>query len=286
MAIRYWLSCCFLLLFFAGNSLAADQEQANRLYNQGCAIVKSDPGLAEELFNKAIAVKPSYDFYHALGSVQMQQGKYETSRQSFQTAYEQGKNNTQLAEALAMEAQALAAMGKGHKGLQEIEMALDMHPAPPGWMVQVARSIENDNAGRIVSAEEINSCLDPEGGKGIMPTPRINLSVQFAYDRYDLDEQGRQQIRELAKALRDAKLRDAHFQIIGHSDLQGEKQYNQRLSTNRALTVVRVLEQQEPDLRGRLQAIGRGMGQPRRQEMNETSHRVNRRVEVKRMKVN
>ncbi len=282
MAIRYrpfWLFVCLLLI--PGSAFSGSAEQSEALYNKGCALVREDPEQAERLFNESVSHYSSFEAFYALGKIQLQLGKYKEAQDNFARAFSLGDESADMANALAMKGQALTALGKGREGLQAVQGALQMHPEHPAWMEQVAHAIEDDNVGKIASAEEIRKCLSPS--KGISVTPKVDLSIRFEYDSYKLDSNGKKQVKELAKALGGDNLKGASFQVVGHTDLQGDRNYNKVLSENRAKAVVALLELEQPGLKGHLSPVGQGMDSPLRKIMNDNSHRVNRRVEVVRV---
>ena len=110
--------------------------------------------------------------------------------------------------------------------------------------------------------------------------PAVNLPVHFEFDRADLDATGRQQVRELGRALSGAKMRPASFLLVGHTDKRGSRAYNQGLSERRAQTVKNELERQFPVLIGKLKATGRGETQLLYDGNNADDHMLNRRVKV------
>lgn len=274
---------CFLFLFLLLPVVAfsADLEQGRILYEKGAAIARSDPEQAEQFFQKSVQVFPSYEGYYALGKVQLKQEDFSHALDSFNKADSYGAETADRAIALAMSGQALAAMGRGREGLQVVEDAIALHPDAPDWMSKVLHAIEDDVADKVATADEITMTLDSSAGRGIAITPKIDLPVRFAYDSFQLEGQGEQQVKELAKALAKEKFSGTRFLIVGHTDLQGSEEYNQQLSRKRAEATVRALEQLQPKLRGYLRAVGRGMSEPRRREMTEQAHKINRRVEVR-----
>ena len=276
------LCLLFFVLLLPTIALGGAVEQSELLFNKACLLVKENPEQAERLFKQSVAEYPSFEGYYALGTIQFQQGSYANALNSFEKAFSISAAPEDMANALAMKGRALVELGRGREGLQAVGAALQLHPEHPDWMLQLAQAIEDDNAGKIASAEEIGRCLNPS--RGINVTPKVDLSIRFGYDSYKLDSDGKKQVMELAKALGGDNLKGASFQVVGHTDLQGDKQYNKVLSRNRAKTVVRLLEKVQPKLKGHLKAIGRGMDAPVREEMNDNAHKVNRRVEVIRVK--
>jgi outer membrane protein OmpA-like peptidoglycan-associated protein len=67
--------------------------------------------------------------------------------------------------------------------------------------------------------------------------------------------------------------------VVGHTDVRGKAAYNQQLSERRAKQVVALLIRELPELKGHLQASGKGMMQPKYLGNQEEDHQLNRRVE-------
>ncbi len=282
MRMIHYRICLLLCLFLLPTiTFATNAEQGQMLYNKACDLTQNDPQQAEQVFQESVQTYPTYEGYFALGRVQLKLDRFPDALDSFNKANSSGAGAADRALALAMSGQALAAMDRGREGIQVVQAAMELHPDPPEWMAAVVRAIEDDVVDKVASADEISRSLDPPRGRGISITPRINLPVRFAYDSYTLNDQGEQQVRELAKALAKDEFKGTRFLIIGHTDLQGGKGYNRTLSAKRAETTVRKLEQLQPELKGHLRPMGRGMSEPLRQGMDEKAHQLNRRVEVK-----
>jgi outer membrane protein OmpA-like peptidoglycan-associated protein len=88
------------------------------------------------------------------------------------------------------------------------------------------------------------------------------------------------QAQELAKVLADKSGDFKKALIIGHTDVRGDEEYNQDLSQRRAESVVSLLEQWRPELKGRLKPKGKGERKPKYPGEEDDDHRRNRRVEV------
>ncbi|KIN74102.1 OmpA family protein [Sulfitobacter guttiformis] len=69
------------------------------------------------------------------------------------------------------------------------------------------------------------------------------------------------------------------IQVIGHTDSDGEAAFNQQLSENRANAVANVLLRNGVGA-ARVQAVGRGEGQPVASNLNAQGKAQNRRVEI------
>jgi outer membrane protein OmpA-like peptidoglycan-associated protein len=66
-------------------------------------------------------------------------------------------------------------------------------------------------------------------------------NVQFEFDSARLTPEARQQVGEIAAALNDERLGSYRFEIAGHADATGSRDYNMTLSAARARAVVEEL---------------------------------------------
>lgn len=105
---------------------------------------------------------------------------------------------------------------------------------------------------------------------------RIN-NLFFDHDSYTLKEESFSELDRLVKYLQSNKYK---IQIVGHTDSIGAKDYNQKLSENRAKSVVDYLVNKGIK-KARLMAIGKGDSEPLEINNNAESRAVNRRVEIK-----
>ena len=71
----------------------------------------------------------------------------------------------------------------------------------------------------------------------------------------------------------------AHIEIQGHTSSEGDEQFNQTLSEQRAYTVFLYMTEKGID-RGRLSASGYGSSQPKASNATEEGRRKNRRIEL------
>ncbi|KPP88437.1 MAG: putative outer membrane protein [Rhodobacteraceae bacterium HLUCCO07] len=72
---------------------------------------------------------------------------------------------------------------------------------------------------------------------------------------------------------------DSTVQVLGHTDSEGDAEYNQNLSTRRAQSVASVLID-EGVSSGRIQSVGRGEDQPVASNLTPEGRQQNRRVEI------
>ena len=137
-----------------------------------------------------------------------------------------------------------------------------------------------------LSSDDIVDALTPkEASRGLKVTetnkdqaPSISMRVQFAYDSDQLENEAILSLRALGAALRDPRLKDYKFEIIGHTDAKGSDEYNLELSKRRAAAVVEHLVFFHNVDRNRLVAIGMGEKDPINKADPDAAE--NRRVEI------
>lgn len=137
-----------------------------------------------------------------------------------------------------------------------------------------------------LSSDDIVNALTPkEASRGLKVTetnkdeaPSISMRVQFAYDSDELENEAILSLRALGAALRDERLKDYKFEIIGHTDAKGSAEYNLELSKRRAAAVVEHLVFFHHVDRARLVAIGMGEEDPINKDDPDAAE--NRRVEI------
>jgi len=121
---------------------------------------------------------------------------------------------------------------------------------------------------RSATSEELIQKLDPSspplltrGMRNLTPEarekPNVNLSIQFEFDSAKLLPESRPLLENLAKAINSEKLRGFTFVVEGHTDIVGSPDYNQKLSNQRALSVLAYLASKGVS-KERLKALGKG----------------------------
>jgi outer membrane protein OmpA-like peptidoglycan-associated protein len=111
--------------------------------------------------------------------------------------------------------------------------------------------------------------------------PTIDMRIQFEIDSAKLDFVGMSMVDKLGVALADPRLASYRFEIAGHSDASGEKDYNLRLSTQRANAVRDYLVAKYKIAPERLSAIGYGSAKPL--NTADPNDAANRRVQITNM---
>ena len=120
-----------------------------------------------------------------------------------------------------------------------------------------------------------NSHLSPDPGMAI---GSVMLNIQFAHDSNLLSSASQVQLNELGKALNSQQLLPFHFEIAGHTDAVGDREYNRRLSVRRAEAVRDYLNANLGVIQDRLRTVGWGQDRPLIPE--DPYNPGNRRVEI------
>ena len=114
---------------------------------------------------------------------------------------------------------------------------------------------------------------------GAESVPSINLQVHFAYDSAELDNESLLTLNALGRALTSEHLRGQAIEIVGHTDANGEAEYNEALSQRRAAAVVGyIVRHFALDGSG---IASRGMGERQLFDPDNPEAAVNRRVEIR-----
>jgi outer membrane protein OmpA-like peptidoglycan-associated protein len=144
------------------------------------------------------------------------------------------------------------------------------------------RQIHLASIDAVVPAKTILRGLKPitprERMKTAFEMQRLSLSIHFDFNSAALQQQGRAQLDELAKAMSDPELNHYAYLVEGHSDLFGEQNYNLELSRERAKMVSQYLSVRGIDPK-RLRTEGFGETRPLITKGDKAAQRVNRRVE-------
>lgn len=121
---------------------------------------------------------------------------------------------------------------------------------------------------RSATSEELIQKLEPSspplltrGMRNLTPEarqkPNIDLSIQFEFDSAKLLPESRPLLNNLAAAINSDKLRGFTFVVEGHTDIIGSAEYNQKLSNQRAASVLTYLASKGVS-RERLKSLGKG----------------------------
>jgi outer membrane protein OmpA-like peptidoglycan-associated protein len=252
---------------------------AENYFNQAQETASPEKRLA--LLEKAIDQCPSFAGWYSAGRIHLELGQPEAAAAAFQEAHQLADSEKFEALSLGRLGEAYKAQGKAADGLATVDSALERlgEDTPPDWLTDLRRRLDVTLADEVLSARTIKDVLTVT--RSFSVEPKVQLRVHFGFDSAELDDEGWRQVQELGQALTEFTDENHQVLIIGHTDQQGEEDYNQRLSEARANTVVAVLQQQFPELKGMLAAEGRGESALRYKGSDEQDHYLNRRVEVR-----
>ena len=117
----------------------------------------------------------------------------------------------------------------------------------------------------------------------LMSGEKMELTIRFKVDSDQIKGVAHKQILEIANALKGSELVGMRVGVHGHTDSDGDEDYNLDLSFRRSVTVVRTLVDMygiEPD---RLDVRGYGEGRPIANNDTDQGKALNRRVTLVRI---
>lgn len=103
--------------------------------------------------------------------------------------------------------------------------------------------------------------------------------VGFDTDIFALDDAAKEKLSKLGKYLRENNTQWDRLKVSGHTDVTGGKEYNQRLSQDRADAVLKVFIEAGVDEK-KVQAVGYGFTQPIDEKNTPEAWEKNRRTEI------
>lgn len=125
----------------------------------------------------------------------------------------------------------------------------------------------------VVKSEEITNSIDTTGRIAI-------YGVYFDTDKADIKPESADSLAEMAKAISAGK---GTYLIVGHTDNQGDLNYNQTLSLKRATAVTAALTGEYKIPADRIIPVGVGMAAPLAPNTDDKGRSKNRRVEIVKM---
>lgn len=132
----------------------------------------------------------------------------------------------------------------------------------------------------ITSLEPRITPLDTRTTEGEETVISLSSDILFAFGESTVGERAEDRIVEIVEDVPDG----ATVQVHGHTDSISGRDFNQKLSEERAATVAEIIEQARPDLQ--LEVEGFGMDDPvepneKNGEDNPEGRALNRRVEIR-----
>lgn len=112
------------------------------------------------------------------------------------------------------------------------------------------------------------------------PTQSVNLKIEFDVNSYNIRRESYDLLNKLGKALTSDQLKAQSILVKGHTDSDGNDDYNLNLSLNRAQAVKSYLVGRFSIPELRLKIYGYGKTMPLVPDNNPASKQINRRVEI------
>ena len=118
----------------------------------------------------------------------------------------------------------------------------------------------------------------PAAASGTSQMPAVGLDIKFKLGSAELTDEAKEQVRQLADAMKSEQLSKYHFVVEGHTDSTGRPEANLALSKRRAQAVKDYLVTAYNGPRSHLDAVGLGQTQPI--NVSDPANPANRRVRV------
>jgi len=122
-----------------------------------------------------------------------------------------------------------------------------------------------------------------EASRGIEPVAKADIAsieVEFDVNSATVTPASEKTLDTLGQALNSAALKPCCFEIAGYTDATGGAAYNQKLSEERAASVIDYLSTHEGIERDRMTPKGFGKSHPIANNATEEGRQENRRVQV------
>ena len=263
------------ILLAAGPAATADLETAKALYEQ--ARAEKDAARRIKLLQDSLYAYETYEAHYALGETLYEASRFGPARVEMAKAYEIAANDRARARACYMVAETLLSEDRVDEALTLMRASLVFHPYPN--VAVRLQEIESKRLEKPLRAAEIARALSSPDSRAFGVKPTVTLRIGFDLGSAALSPAGLEQARELGNAL--AGLAPKRFDIVGHTDTQGDAAQNDALSLRRAETVREFLVRNFPIAESSLQAIGKGEREPLYPGETPRANALNRRVEVR-----
>jgi outer membrane protein OmpA-like peptidoglycan-associated protein len=217
-----------------------------------------------------------------LGADQLSRGDTEQARQSFARAFALAGDPRQAALAAARLGEALDKLGHENEAIEYMERSLELNKYEK--VETELKEMRKRRFSRTQSAEEIRQALDAQQasnrGTRVLPARAVTLRILFEFDKAALTPEGKEQVEKLAEALAVPELVNERIRIVGHTDLIGGDDYNQKLSERRAAAVAAEIVGRHSLPMSQIEAAGKGKREPLYPGTSDEDSMLNRRVEV------
>ena len=264
-----------------GASAETDCERAKADYDR--AVQQTDPARALALLDGVVARCPSFNAWFVKGNAHRMLQQWNGALAAYQQAHGRAGKPEHGFMAQAYGALMQHRLGRNCEAAREFQyLGVGKDEPLPAWLRGPYEAFERRLAEEPMTADEVACALVvTRDHRALGVCPRVNVRIPFAYDRADVDDRNRPKVEELAAALRQVHDGTQSYRLVGHTDSRGSADYNQSLSERRARSVQDFILGQQKNLRGRLEARGEGENRLLATDDTESSHALNRRVEVR-----
>jgi len=289
--IRIGVRVIIFFLLSLSFAYGADCEKAKTYLEQALNLREDLPGLIkkEQLYKKAIEFCSSYaEAHNNLGDVYEKQGRFEE-------AMVQYKKATELKPSFACPYFGLGDIyyktNRPEEAIKWYEKGLKYDPNDTLTLKRLAL-LKDVKQGNVIKAGTIRGMFSATRAPGEVVSITFGEGlIPFYFDKYEIRADAKPQLDEIGKALKYmfgvskdisiVGIDNTTIEIAGHTDIKGTDEYNQKLSENRAQSVINYLVKNFKISRDRLGAVGYGERKPLCiTGETEACHALNRRVEI------
>lgn len=246
------------------------------------ALQQTDPEQALALLDGVIARCPSFNAWFVKGNAHRMMERWQEALAAYQQADARAATPERGFMAQAYGALMQHRLGRACAAARTFQYLGAASGLPlPSWLHEPYEAFERLLAEKPMSPDEMACALRvTTDHRALGVCPRLNVRIAFAYDRADVDAGNRPQVEELATALQKVHDGTQRYRLVGHTDSRGSAAYNLGLSKRRAQSVRAFIAQRQENLRNVLEARGEGENRLLATDDAESSHALNRRVEV------
>lgn len=284
-----------LLVAVPGAAAGQDMDRARWYYEE--AMTESDPRRRIEMLDRSFNEHATYGAAIALAEARLELGLPSAgSREWLDKAFRLATPGEARARVLFRRGEIHRSEGSQYLALQSMQKSLEHLRSVPDpspnveesirMVERILREVGGDGPPVVEAADIVEALRRREPGDIRGAVSGIDLWINFEFDSARLTPSGRDQADTLGDALLDLaeyeRGRGLSIVLVGHTDTQGARAYNDRLSLRRAEAVRDYLldgfglDPRDVDI----EVEGRGERDPMSSLETDAAHALNRRVEV------
>ncbi len=275
--LRYGAIAALQVLLLVTSARAAC-ENAKDLYEKALNLSSQDEGRVKFL-ERSAAECDGFAVYLELGKTHAFRNENERALSALRKALSQARDGEEKKLAYQVIGAISQASGKIDEALANYKSALRASPSPE--IERALLQLEMAEAEDIVPAERLLSRLNKTRSLAVEGVPQsLDMRIHFDSGAAILSAKGKKQVQELGRMLTSEDYRGKKYKLIGHTDLKGSYEYNDRLSQKRAEAVRRFLTANFAIPSSAISAAGKGKREPLYTMDTEEANTLNRRVEI------